>query len=240
MPPLNRYFTKQDIGGIDWAQKFSSVQAILPNMHMLAVPVFHVALPTPSALMPWPPAKLSRGNSDQRSLDGESTDSEDGHGKVKHLWRTLLDQAPWVASAPSSQPPPTYETAVATSPVLTPVFEDRGEGSSTGPGTASESEHTYASALEPVPPMQLSARHRSEADSRKPSTSRKGKGKAPAAIAAPQQRKAMRGLREDRMLMWFWLPALTFILVLLLFSSSTSIFSLADMLSYIPLFSHPA
>ena len=231
-PYIPRFFTRTNSDGIDWAQKLSHMQSIMPTMPtmMPTVQVFNMALPTPSALMHWPTAGSSSGSN--KGTDKDSTsDSEDGHGKMYHLLRSLLEQRslPWTLAAATQPPPPAYEAAIGeeTGAAFTDKSIDRGEGSST-PALSRAAESSARSS--PVP-----------------SSSYKGKAKMPSsgtstpteATTSPHAAKTVaRHLRDDRMLVWFWLPALLLVTIIMIFSSSSSVLSLADLASYIPLGQH--
>ncbi len=204
IPAINNFFTRHDVG-MDWAQK---MQAMMPTMQMPAVPVFHLALPSPSALVAWPPTRSKRESKRPESASSsDEGDSDDSQGKVRHIWNMLFEQ-----QQQQQQEPPTYEAALATSPQ--PDAEDKGEGSSQISSASSLDEPTA-----PQPPTKRKVQFRSAVES----TQRE---------SASTLSKAKR-VGEDRMLFWFWLPALVLCLILVAFSGANSVLSWRDLLSYI-------
>jgi hypothetical protein len=67
------------------------------------------------------------------------------------------------------------------------------------------------------------------------STSTSSSAKAKTSTAVARRRKTQLHLRDDAMLVWFWIPVLLIAAVVLLFSKSSSIFSYADLMSYLDL-----
>ncbi len=173
---------------------------------------------------------------------------QDERGRLLTLWKNIVEEGAWSMN-PVHSPPPAYESVAAangqdatatseqasTVPHAT-VASDVTSGASTpiaGPSRKSSSRRRTVNAGADAAAASSST---SGSVHRSASTSN-GKGKATQAHAASttvaRRRKAQ--LRDDAMLVWFWIPVLLVAAVVLLFSKSSSIFSYADLMSYLDL-----
>ncbi|SPO49026.1 related to SPT23 - suppressor of TY retrotransposon [Moesziomyces antarcticus] len=248
---MNRGFLPQTV-----AHKFAQLH--MPAMPaMPAINVFHLGLPAP-AFMPWSASqRADRGADDSDSTaanesaaKGKARSDEaagwehDERGRLLTLWKNIVEEGAWGLN-PLYSPPPAYESVAAA--------DDQDGKSEAAMGTpsasTSRSAENASEAGTPIagPSRRNSTRRRSAHASaegssssathaaRAASTSSSNSAKTKSSTAAARRRKTQLHLRDDAMLVWFWIPVLLIAAVVLLFSKSSSIFSYADLMSYLDL-----
>lgn len=179
-------------------------------------------------------------------------------------WRNIVEEsASWINPL-YSPPPPTYESALASHPlplsstpseksVASTSYEQRPSSHSRFPAIAQPSPDSPHKRLRPSSSGRSSTWHgsmdkassSSSALNARPfssstnllsaSTSSLTTGSTATATAmAPSSRKKGASLKEDRMLVYFWIPTLVFVAFVLIFASPSSVLSFKDLTSYIP------
>ncbi|SPO23914.1 related to SPT23 - suppressor of TY retrotransposon [Ustilago trichophora] len=179
---------------------------------------------------------------------------QDERGRLLTLWKNIVEEGAWSLN-PLYSPPPAYESVAAAegqSSASLPAQEASSSTSVTAAETTSEASTTPVAGPSRRTSTRRRPAHASEGSSAAstsststhtakpaPSTSNSNsKGKAPAhssSTAVARRRKGQLQLRDDAMLVWFWIPVLLIAAVVLLFSKSSSIFSYADLMSYLDL-----
>ncbi|SJX65128.1 related to SPT23-suppressor of TY retrotransposon [Sporisorium reilianum f. sp. reilianum] len=176
----------------------------------------------------------------------------DDRSRLLTLWKNIVEEGAWGLN-PLHTPPPAYESVAAaeghdaatrsvqeTDSSATVVAADVTSESSTptaGPSRRPSSRRRQACASNEVLAT-ASTSAPAQAPKAASSVSASGKGKAPAhgsSTAVARRRKGQLQLRDDAMLVWFWIPVLLIAAIVLLFSKSSSIFSYADLMSYLDL-----
>lgn len=190
-----------------------------------------------------------------RSKDAPAAQAweQDERGRLLTLWKNIVEEGAWGLN-PLYSPPPAYESVAASEEQSDPT---RSTQAATLSAAAVSSEATSeASTPTAGPSRRPSARRRTAHSSNEvstqastsapaqsakagPSASSTGKGKASTVhssnTSVARRRKNQLQLRDDAMLVWFWIPVLLIAAVVLLFSKSSSIFSYADLMSYLDL-----
>ncbi|SNX86361.1 related to SPT23 - suppressor of TY retrotransposon [Melanopsichium pennsylvanicum] len=247
---MNRAFLPQTV-----AHKFAQLH--MPAMPtMPAINVFHLQTP---AFMPWSGAQrgdqvheqgasLAEIGDDKdktRSKDVPASQNweQDERGRLLKLWKNIVEEGAWSLN-PLCSPPPAYESVTAVEGHITAsLAASEASSTPTASGNMSEASTPLAgpsrrssSRRRPTHAVESSAASTSTAV--KATTSTSSMGKAPAHGASTtlaRRRKGQLQLRDDAMLVWFWIPVLLVAAVVLLFSKSSSIFSYADLMSYLDL-----
>ncbi|EST09099.1 Ankyrin repeat-containing domain protein [Kalmanozyma brasiliensis GHG001] len=250
---MNRAFLPQTV-----AHRFSQLH--MPAMPaMPAISVFHLALPAASGLMPWSGAQRSEEMTNVKEVAATSPKAEQGwdqdeRGGFLTLWKNIVEEGAWGLN-PLYTPPPAYESVAAgeSQDLLTQSTNAKDASSPTdiadesisqsntptaGPSRRPSTRRRPAQSSSEVfsTPSSSTSTHASKAVPA--STGQAGKGKAPAhapSAAVARRRKGQLHLRDDAMLVWFWIPVLLVAAIVVLFSKSSSIFSYADLMSYLDL-----
>lgn len=178
---------------------------------------------------------------------------QDERGRLFTLWRNIVEEGA-LSLIPLYSPPPAYESVAAAESQSAASSASREPTSSTATNRAMSTPEANT----PIagPSRRSSMRRRSaHASNEAPATastpasahtarvvasaSSISKSKANlthgSTSAVARRRKNQLNLRDDAMLVWFWIPVLLIALVVVLFSKSSSIFSYADLMSYLDL-----
>lgn len=214
-------------GSLDFANKarFGMPTALhdsLNHLHMPVVSVFQMALPP--SIVNWTTSQASvqgqgKGTGEV-SADGVNLD-EFTKATRPSTWRNIIEESSLWINPLSSPPPPAYESLSGQSPEnrhgSSSRFQAIAEPSTSS--TTSQSAQRRSALQENSSNRLLTQRLTS---SSKSSSSSKLSGKP-------------RRLQEDRMLVYFWLPILVSVLLLLVFAKPSSVLSYEDLRSFIPM-----
>lgn len=178
---------------------------------------------------------------------------QDERGRLLTLWKNIVEEGAWGFN-PLYSPPPTYESVAAaegqthkTPSAAKPISSssaaatDSPSESSTptaGPSRRPSARRRSAHVISESPSVSASTSSSAQTSKSTSSLHASGKGKTLAhgsTSAVARRRKGQLQLRDDAMLVWFWIPVLLIAAIVLLFSKSSSIFSYADLLSYLDL-----
>ncbi|KAJ9474443.1 Protein MGA2 [Pseudozyma hubeiensis] len=251
---MNRAFLPHTV-----AHKFAQLH--MPAMPaMPAIPVFHLALPAPG-FMPWSAAQRGEEASDLKSSPNDkgkarSSDSSaeqgwehDERGRLLTLWKNIVEEGAWGLN-PLHSPPPAYESVAAAE---AQDSKSRSTSSIASSSTAVDAEPSSESCTPTAGPSRRpSTRRRTAHPGNEAAAAASTSASALSTEAAPsatkgkvsahssstavlRRRKGQLQLRDDAMLVWFWIPVLLIAAVVVLFSKSSSIFSYADLVSYLDL-----
>lgn len=195
--------------------------------------------------------------------DRINPEQDEGSGRVLlSAWRSIVEEsASWINPL-YSPPPPTYESTLASHPLPVLSTSEKGFGSTSQdsrsishsrfPAIAQPSPDSPHKRLSPPPSGRSSSWHgsldRSSSSLAPVSSSRASTsssnlvasssssllGATATTVAASATRKKGASLKEDRMLVYFWIPTLVFVAFVLIFASPSSVLSYKDLTSYIP------